>query len=117
MKQEITLANLHEKTEQEVFDYVAKHLLTQKKRSKGKTTCRYKMGDLKCAAGCLMAEDEYKETMEGAGWVELVTHEDVPGAHKELIHELQAVHDCDHPKYWKEELSKLAKRRCLTFNF
>lgn len=67
----ITLKNLHEATAQQVFTQVATHLLTQKERSfviddRGEELCAYR-GDngLKCAAGCLISNDEYNPIMDG----------------------------------------------------
>lgn len=55
----ITLKNLHEATEQQVFDQVAGHLLTQKEVLPS-PACFYRgPNGLKCAAGCLIANDEY----------------------------------------------------------
>jgi hypothetical protein len=71
----ITLKTLKNSTDQEVFDQVANHLLTQNKRSVSatdNTLCVYRSPDgLKCAAGCLIADDEYDPRMEGSNWKEM----------------------------------------------
>ena len=71
----ITLKTLPQATAQEVFDQVAKHLLTQMKKSVAKRAaesasdskdyCMYRGFDgTKCAAGCLISDDEYKPEFE-----------------------------------------------------
>ena len=57
----ITLANIHEFTDQEIFDYVTEQLLIQNKRSGNDTRCYYRSSDgSKCAVG-LMMDDYQKE--------------------------------------------------------
>ena len=58
-------------TRQEIFDKVAKHLLTQPRSFvnsdvvKGKIRCLYRgPNGTKCAAGCLIPDDEYNESFE-----------------------------------------------------
>lgn len=65
----ITLKTLPQASEQEVLDQIAVHLLTQKQKcNNGKDQtdpnyqCLYRNEEgLKCAAGCLIADDEYKK--------------------------------------------------------
>ena len=65
----ITLKTLGKATAQEVFDQVATHLLTQNERSLDGASCSYRNCDgLKCAAGCLISDDEYDNQMEGIDW-------------------------------------------------
>lgn len=121
MKQ-ITLATLAEATEQEVFDFVANHLLTQNEKAEINFQCRYR-GDngLKCAAGALMTDEEYlpsfDESPVGCGWGALVLKEQVPNTHCEFIRELQMVHDCSLPHNWYHELKSFAKTHELDFTF
>lgn len=120
----ITLATLPQATEQEVFDHVVNHLLTQKKCSdNGKKSymdqlCMYRgKHGLKCAAGCLIADEEYKEEFESIGtWEELVQREMVPDNHSYLIRQLQLIHDKREPHFWAECLEKLANKQGLKFN-
>lgn len=107
----INLKTLPEATAQEVFDQVAKHLLTQMRKSfrsfKGAEYCVYRGDDgLKCAAGCLIADDEYDESsMERRSWYGIGA---VPNDHSDLIRELQIVHDeCD-VSIWAERLNYVA---------
>lgn len=105
MKTRITLKTLGQATAQEVFDQVATHLLTQNKRSMLKfdaDICAYRGDDgLKCAAGCLISDDEYnKELMEGFTWADMLDRlaAGVSTKHNKLISKLQHIHDgikCD----------------------
>ena len=58
----ITLSTLSEATEQQVFDQVKNHMLTQMKKSMLESNgdpCAYRGFDgLQCAAGCLMSDEE-----------------------------------------------------------
>ena len=125
----ITLKTLESATSQEVFDQVCKHMLDQGKKSVrnihraavdfgeqdgGSCAYRGKQG-LKCAAGCLIADDEYSEKMELNGWHELVADGLVPEAHKELIRELQKIHDFELAHNWALELEGLAERLDLDY--
>ncbi len=102
-------------TAQEVFDTVAKHLLTQNRRScLFDEKCAYRgTGGLMCAAGCLIPDDQYDESMEGAGWLDL----DLSDVHRELIASLQYVHDYLDVDRWKKELSHVAENNNLEFKF
>ena len=116
----ITLATLGEATEQEVFDQVATHLLTQmqKCRKEGTGYCQYRNEEgLKCAAGCLISDEEYDSRMDdntgqkGTSWRCLMDNELVPiTKHAELIAGLQHIHDSWSPDTWYEDL------RMMTMN-
>lgn len=114
----ITLKTLPNATAQEVFDQVTTHLLQQNSRSIGeKATCMYRGDENKvCAAGCLIADDEYIEGFEYQRWQELYNDGWVPENHMELINELQLVHDSIPTDIWETTLRKLAKDRNLNFN-
>jgi hypothetical protein len=112
----ITLANLHEATEQQVFDQVARHLLTQNKKSLDVCThsCVYSDGSgLMCAAGCLMSDEEYSPDMEGFGWLSLVNEGKVSENHDHMIRTLQSIHDSHEPVDWVSRLGAFADLRGL----
>lgn len=121
----ITLATLPHATEQAVFDQVAAHLLTQKKRALRANDlkvdyCVYRAPDgLKCAAGCLISDQEYEEAMEGLSWSDLVSNELVPSTHASLIADLQSIHDrLDVPvDQWGQKLIEYARKEGLSFNY
>ena len=121
----ITLATLEQATEQEVFDQVAKHLLTQMKHASSEGDCQYRTSDgLTCAAGCLISEEEYKKLSsdaspapEGMSWRNLVREcGEIPEKHLKLIADLQDIHDDNNPDCWEEELQNLAEEYKLKFN-
>lgn len=112
----ITLKNLHLATEQEVFDQVARHLLTQMETSIVGKKCLYrtKLDDgtiLKCAAGCLIGDDEYTEEFDrkNSSWSWLIYNNLVPTNNcVELITTLQGLHDNFEPECWKARLHNVA---------
>jgi hypothetical protein len=113
MEQEICLANLHEKTAREVFDYISRHLLTQNEKAVAPCShrCVYRTSDgLRCAAGCLIAPSEYKKDFEEKNWVLLVSRWQFPTAHMGLITALQGLHDTWRPDQWPEKLAGVEKR-------
>jgi len=104
----ITLKTLPQATAQEVYDQVKAHLLQQNARSEHNGSCLYRgPGGLKCAAGCLIGDDEYFPEMESS-WDDLVYDKSVPDAHEELINRLQEIHDSRDVKNWGKCLSELA---------
>lgn len=117
----ITLATLPNATAQEVFDQVKNHLLTQNKKAEQFyrdefPVCKYRAPDgSKCAAGCLIADDEYKpEFDETGGWDVLRRAELVPPNHNQLIIRLQNLHDQVEPADWPNALTNLAIQQGLT---
>lgn len=123
----ITLKTLPQATAQQVFDQVVNHLLTQNEKAgvvggkiegaKFNNGCRYRLNNMKCAAGCLIGDEEYRGTFEGFDWKDLVEISAVPDAHSELIVKLQRVHDDDEPEEWLYSLKQLAESEGLTFNW
>ncbi len=109
--------------DQDIFDTVSKHLLTQGKKSvmnptgeAGDADCAYRgVGGLKCAIGCLIPDDRYHAGLEG----ESATSPEVklalgdvynnsgpcPGF---LIDLLQQCHDRYLPDQWAARLDKIA---------
>lgn len=125
-RSKITLANLKYATSHEVFEQVARHLLTQGERSHviplatnvDKYQCAYRGGsDNKCAAGCLIDDAEYKKEFEHTSWEALVMEGHVPSSHSELIVKLQFIHDQTKPPQWREGLLELAESEFLNSEF
>lgn len=134
----ITLATLEEATAQEIFDQVLVHLLKQGGPSMvsqltplADQVCVYKSPDgKKCAAGCLIAPSEYKESFEGTGWSLLVEEYNLSKNQRDLIRELQRIHDdwvmgdnkaihqlLGWTTYIVTEFKKVAEHRDLELNF
>jgi hypothetical protein len=114
-KPRITLKTLAQAPDQEVFDQVVQHLRDQGLKSQNENGCAYRGGDggLMCAAGCLIADDEYvASTMDYADdttWTQLVIDHVVPEEHSILIRRLQVVHDCYTDNRWEEGFSHTAR--------
>ena len=108
----ITLKTLDQATEQQVFDQVATHLLTQNKRSANeKGECMYRGPEgLKCAAGCLIADDEYEQVFEGNSWRWFMVGGRVSRNCSGLINNLQSCHDLIDVNQWRESLKSIASR-------
>jgi hypothetical protein len=97
---------------------VKTHLLTQMVRSQREHSCLYRQTEengvvLKCAAGCLIGDDEYTADMDdnehGTGWYDLVDLKLVPDhSTSKLISDLQRMHDTCVPEQWEEKLRNCA---------
>lgn len=112
------------KPRQEIFTQVATHLLTQNAKSRNSFECKYRSPrGLKCAAGCLIADEHYSEDFEGAIVIRGpfkgdrvcdalvasgVAEEDLP-----LVAELQRIHDQHSADSWREQLTQLAEKEGL----
>lgn len=114
-------------TKQEVFDKVATHLLTQKKRSYDNGSCAYRAKDgSMCAAGCLIPDEEYTPDLEGwhvtacypsKGYMELIPARPAfvklfEGWDKEVVaflRDLQDIHDNINADTWASHLETTAK--------
>lgn len=124
---EITIDNLDSSTRQEVFDFIATHLLTQKEKSTNKqgrildhnpyTECRYRgPRGLKCAAGCIIPDEYYDRDIEGSIWSRVVDFSGFSNNHETLILVLQKIHDTIHVQHWPLHLKKLALSQKLIWN-
>jgi hypothetical protein len=108
----VTVETLHQSTAQEVFDHISYHLLTQKAKSMASDgVCLYfNPGTLmKCAAGCLFTEAEYKLWFEGRSWRVLVSEKHVPEHHQKLITAVQNIHDGVPVVQWTQMLQTVAR--------
>lgn len=126
---QITLANLAFATKQQVFDQVAEHLLKQGATSYSidSDMCAYRGdGGLKCAAGCLIADEEYVVGMNEMGsWSRLIAADLVKTDHlQHMISDLQNLHDFAHDEpdcntpdeyrsYWRDQLMVMADEHQL----
>ena len=106
-------------TSQEVFDQVVTHLRKQecKAEDNHSSLCMYRtQGGLKCAAGCLINDDEYAPWMERRLIGNVLTHPNTPKSlvdrleeHGNLIMRLQNVHDDYQPTQWEPKFQKVAE--------
>lgn len=100
-------------TNQEIFDIVAVHLLTQGRVSIWGERCRYRGPEgLKCAAGILIPDDLYepKWDEEGTIWSEVVEEQPklLGVGDRDFIEELQHIHDSVKPDRWLSVLKTFA---------
>ena len=121
----MNLEELKTATRQEVFDVIVNHLLTQNEKSMGPSekdpsneVCKY-FGPrgLKCAAGCLIDDYEYRSDLENSNWSGLVSSGKVPYAHQDTITALQCIHDSDSVKNWERCLRQYAEKNLVKFNW
>lgn len=104
-------------TNQEVYDKVKAHLLTQKTKSYSKSLgiCVYKMArsTKKCAVGCLLPDDLYEKSMEGTAVENLLrgypkVKKLFTGVDVSLLDALQTIHDKEPVKKWPHQLEVVA---------
>lgn len=123
-----SLDNLDYSSEQEIFNFVANHLLTQKRQAiaalptatLGESVCAYRAesGTLKCAAGCLISDEDYLPEMENKNIGAVLKMYKGKSIEKlagklDLLDLLQQIHDAVRPAFWRENLIRLADRRGL----
>jgi hypothetical protein len=119
-------------TAQEIFDHVVTHLRRQGQQCLGQNpnstviagdNCLYRgTNNFKCAAGCLIDDDEYKTEMEGRD-IEMVLG--LPDCnvnlrkrllpHIGLIAALQRIHDARQPNEWETRWWDLAEKHSLNY--
>jgi hypothetical protein len=111
--------------QQEIFDKVASHLITQgvqavRNRWVGYPSCAYR-GDngTMCAAGCLIPDEEYNPEFEGLPWMDV--RPDIPSLASltdkdhDLISSLQYVHDNDSSWYSIDILKEKLRNEARTY--
>lgn len=122
-------------TNQEIFDKVAKHLLTQNKKSvisfpDESVCCVYRNPEgLRCAIGCLIPDEKYETYFENRPADDDAIlaacgledgNEDILIRDLDFITQLllalQRVHDRYDPSRWKEELIEVAKNFGLNYS-
>jgi len=109
----MTIQEVNNKSLQEIFDFVANHLLTQNKKSVEESgTCLYRCGDLKCAVGALISDEDYNYSFE-MNSLKLLTDKketifsDIEESRLTFLMYLQAIHDEYTIERWPEQLSIL----------
>lgn len=115
----ITLATLPTATAQEVFDWVVFNLRQQGAKSIKNGVCRYRgPNGLKCAAGWCIGDDEYDprwDSDEGKNWRAISRDNDIH-AHKQLIFNLQDVHDEYPVQEWENAWARAANRHGISYS-
>lgn len=124
-------------TEEQVFDYIAAHLLRQGRKSAlGAETisemCMYQhpIEDgtinydgstvLRCAGGALFPVDydKFDIATNGSAWDEIIAEGEHCNTHKHstLIWDMQTIHDASAPDEWLFKLKALAHLRDIEFD-
>lgn len=112
----ITLKTLATASPQQVYDQIVNHLRKQGEKSFEDEICQYRTSNgLKCAAGCLIADDEYSSEFEGCIWTDLIDQMNIESAHSTLISELQVVHDLMKVENWEENFIHVAREFNLVY--
>lgn len=114
----ITLKTLPEAPLQDIFDQVVTHLLTQNEKCADGRQCYYRYDNLKCAAGCLIADDEYQKNFERRRWgnIEEICNLNLSEEKTALIEALQNVHDGSEAIDWFGDLMDVAKEFQLNYD-
>ena len=102
---------------QEIFTQVATHLLTQKKKSTNGKFCQYRgPNGTSCAVGCLISNEFYDRSMEGETVEDILRSYVLPDYMKDaknLLCDLQRIHDWDNARTWKKMLTQYASKNHL----
>jgi hypothetical protein len=105
-------------TEQEAYDVMARHLLTQNAKSINGALCMYRdLEGRKCAVGVLISDEEYEPDMETCSATTLKCKfncKALEGLPEKLLNDAQIVHDNYDPKDWVVKLRALAERYNLS---
>ena len=103
---------------QEVFDEIVTHLRKQECAAQDNSSlCMYRtQSGLKCAAGCLIRDEEYAPWMERRLFNSILMNEQAPKSlvdrleeHGNVIMRMQRIHDDYQPIQWEEQFQKVAE--------
>lgn len=110
----MTIQEVNNKSLQEIFDFVANHMLTQNAKAvENSGTCQYRYGHLKCAVGALISDEDYNCSFEMqslrilAGRIEKTIFSDIKESRLAFLMHLQEIHDDYAIEEWPEKLSIL----------
>lgn len=100
---------------QTTFDRVVSHLRKQGCKAHIHGSCKYRVGDMSCAAGCLIPDEKYRPDFENTVIIESsgsinsvgeVLREE--GHDLTLVRVLQLVHDLHEPCGWEAKFAHIA---------
>ena|ERR1700679_229238 len=103
---------------QEVFNEIVTHLRKQECKAQDTSSlCMYRtQSGLKCAAGCLIRDEEYAPWMERRLFDTILMNERTPKSlvdrledNGNVIMRMQRVHDDYQPDQWEEQFQKVAE--------
>lgn len=107
---------------QEVFDFAAKHLLNQNRKSIDKTGygCTYRgVNGAMCPVGIFLSDEEVNNLGNGMKVTEMLRRNVAPQRlvpYGELLIDLQALHDHHNITDWRAGLRRIANRYGFQFN-
>jgi hypothetical protein len=110
-----TIDTLDQFSLQEIFEFVAKHLLTQKEPALDESgDCVYRgENNLKCAVGCLIPDSLYRSEIEYVSFSYLNSFfpsiSNYPQKCRNLVCSLQDIHDGQNTESWYEQICILAE--------
>lgn len=112
---------MRQKSRQATFDRVVEHMLTQRisTESDWARRCAYRCGELRCAVGALISDENYDASLEGnrAGHKKVVSAVRRSGWSVKLdLVRIQVIHDRADPSSWESRLIDFAKENGLKFN-
>lgn len=111
-------------TNQQIVDSVVQHLLTQRRKSEDSERCRYRHGNLRCAVGCLISDENYIQGFEGHSVdnravsmaIKASTGCEMKGAITEFLAMAQHIHDAHDVEQWHDRLADLCHDHGFAFN-
>ncbi len=112
---------MNDMTPQEIFDKVVNHLRAQGAKSEMDSPvdgpiCAYRgEGGLMCAVGCLIPDSDYRSGMENISAQHLALFRAWSPSDRDLLRDLQHVHDSSSVCDWEEELDRVAALNNLTY--
>lgn len=112
----ISIRTLASHSAQEVFDHLAHHLMTMPQRctqANGIVGALH-FGDFRSPGGSLIIDADYLLSMEGLSWRSLAHKGLVPEAHRDLIDEIEYIHDSYGEGNWHNRLAEVAQRHGLS---
>ncbi len=101
---------------QQAFDHICDHLMTQRKQAMIHESCVYRDGNgLKCAVGCLIPDEIYIPEMESMQIARVcAVCPEIKDVSWQLLIDCQSVHDrCFDVGLWATELRKVATKHRL----
>lgn len=116
----ITLTTMVLYTQQQIFNQITTHLLTQNKPAYRNGSCYYRLVQdgqptLKCAVGCCISDAEYDKEMENRS----ITQREFASfklrySDESFLQDLQSLHDNTEAILWPKALAEFAMCRGLT---
>lgn len=111
--------------QQQIFTRVKEHLLTQNVQCKSGRGCAYRNDEGQtCAVGCLITEEHYCPSIEGADATSTLVKDAVEKSlgideleeeTVSLLRKLQIMHDEEFPYKWPEHLQHIATEYSLQY--